>query len=50
MTPEYRTNKISQIKEAVPDADTEECLIALKNFGWDVPATIRALKVDKLLR
>ncbi|KAK9745424.1 GTPase binding [Popillia japonica] len=50
MTPEYRLNKISQVKEALPDADSDECLNTLQSFGWDVSATIRSLKVDKLLR
>ncbi|GJQ71627.1 Ack [Trypoxylus dichotomus] len=50
MTPEYRMNKISQVREAVPDADSDECLNTLQSFGWDVSATIRSLKVDKLLR
>ncbi|KAI4461275.1 tyrosine-protein kinase [Holotrichia oblita] len=50
MTPEYRLNKISQVKEALPDADSDECLNTLQSFGWDVSATIRSLKIDKLLR
>jgi len=50
MTPEYRINKVSQVKEAVPDAEESECINTLQNFGWDVPATIRSIKLEKLFR
>nr|XP_022915939.1 uncharacterized protein LOC111425880 [Onthophagus taurus]XP_022915940.1 uncharacterized protein LOC111425880 [Onthophagus taurus]XP_022915941.1 uncharacterized protein LOC111425880 [Onthophagus taurus]XP_022915942.1 uncharacterized protein LOC111425880 [Onthophagus taurus] len=50
MTPEYRTNKISQVKDSVPDVDSELCLTTLQNLGWDVGAAIRSLKVDKLVK
>lgn len=50
MTPEYRNNKISQIKEEIPDVDAQECLLSLQNNGWDVKSTIKSLKIDKLVR
>lgn len=50
MTPEYRNNKVSQIREAVADATVEECLQALQLQGWDVAAAVRALKVNRLLK
>lgn len=50
MTAEYRNNKISKIREEVPDAENEESLSALQASGWDVAAAIRSMKTDKLFR
>lgn len=50
MTTEYRNNKISQVKEEVPDVDTQECLLSLQCNGWDVRSTVKAIKLNKLVR
>lgn len=50
MTPEFRNNKVSRIKEEVPDAETDYCLNMLQSCGWDVAAAVRSIKIDKLLR
>lgn len=50
MTVEYRNNKISKIKEEIPDADNDECLAALQSAGWDINLAIRTMKIDKLSR
>ncbi|XP_049823460.1 activated Cdc42 kinase Ack isoform X2 [Aethina tumida] len=50
MTPEYRSNKVSQVRDCVPDVSTEEILSKLQSCGWDITATIRSLKLDKLVK
>ncbi|XP_074028397.1 activated Cdc42 kinase isoform X2 [Leptinotarsa decemlineata] len=50
MTPEYRRNKISQVRECVSDVDMDECLFALQSNGWDVALTVKSLKINKLVR
>ncbi|KAJ8918631.1 hypothetical protein NQ315_013137, partial [Exocentrus adspersus] len=50
MTPEYRSNKISQVKDCVPDVDTDECLSVLQSTGWDVAAAIKNIKIEKLFK
>lgn len=50
MTPEYRNNKVSQMRECIPDVTTEECLKMLQTCGWDVSAAVRNLKIDKLVK
>ncbi|CAH0554680.1 unnamed protein product [Brassicogethes aeneus] len=50
MTSEYRNNKVSLVKECVQDMPTEECLSKLQANGWDVNATIKNIKLDKLLK
>lgn len=50
MTPEYRNNKVSQVREVVPDADAGECLRTLQGCRWDVAAAVRSLKIDKLVK
>lgn len=50
MTPEYRSNKISQVRDVVTDVGSEECLNALQTCGWDVAGTVRFLKVNKLVK
>lgn len=50
MTPEFRNNKISRIRDEVPDVETDQCLSVLQSCGWDVAAAIRTIKIDKLLR
>lgn len=50
MTPEYRRNKISQVRDCVLDATAEECLATLQACGWDVALTVKTLKIDKLHR
>ncbi|XP_031350271.1 activated CDC42 kinase 1 [Photinus pyralis] len=50
MTPEFRSNKISRVRDEVPDVDTDYCLSILQTCGWDVSATVKTIKVDKLLR
>lgn len=50
MTPEYRNNKVSQVRDLVTDIENEECLNALQMCGWDVAAAVRFLKVNKLVK
>ncbi|XP_066249305.1 activated Cdc42 kinase Ack isoform X2 [Euwallacea similis] len=50
MTPEYRNNKISQVKECVPDVSTDECLNVLQQCGWDVALAIKTAKIDTLVK
>lgn len=50
MTPEYRNNKISQVREMVTDIDGDECVKALQACGWDVAATVRLIKINKLVK
>lgn len=50
MTPEFRSNKISRVRDEVPDVDTDYCLSILQTCGWDVSATVKTIKIDKLLR
>ncbi|XP_076251384.1 activated Cdc42 kinase isoform X1 [Rhynchophorus ferrugineus] len=50
MTPEYRNNKISQVRECVPDAAADECLCVLQQSGWDVSQAIKNIKISKLLK
>jgi activated CDC42 kinase 1 len=50
MTSEYRNNKISQVRECVPDVSTTDCLQVLQLCGWEVAATVKHVKIDKLLK
>ncbi|EFA13584.2 hypothetical protein TcasGA2_TC001851 [Tribolium castaneum] len=50
MTSEYRNNKISQVRECVPDISTSDCLQTLQLCGWEVAATVKHVKIDKLLK
>ncbi|XP_060529432.1 activated Cdc42 kinase Ack isoform X2 [Cylas formicarius] len=50
MTPEYRNNKIGQVRECVPESNSEECLSALQSCGWDVPLAIKTIKINTLLK
>ncbi|KAF5279161.1 hypothetical protein FQR65_LT03407 [Abscondita terminalis] len=50
MTPEFRNNKVSRVREEIPDIETDYCLGVLQACGWDVPATIMTIKIEKLLR
>ncbi|XP_072382085.1 activated Cdc42 kinase Ack isoform X1 [Diabrotica undecimpunctata] len=50
MTPEYRSNKISQVRDCIPDVDIDECLSVLQASGWDVAFAIKTLKINKLVR
>lgn len=50
MTPEYRNNKVSQVREVIPDVDAAECLQALQNCRWDVAAAVRSVKIEKLVK
>ncbi|CAG9859957.1 unnamed protein product [Phyllotreta striolata] len=50
MTPEYRSNKISQVRDCLPDVDIDECLSVLQSKGWDVANSVKTLKINKLLR
>lgn len=50
MTPEYRHNKIGQIRECVPDANEAECMHSLQMCGWDVTAAIKHIKIEKLVK
>ncbi|KAK5644335.1 hypothetical protein RI129_005635 [Pyrocoelia pectoralis] len=50
MTPEFRNNKISRVRDEVPDVETDHCLSVLQSCGWDVSGTVKTIKIDKLLR
>ncbi|XP_017781945.1 PREDICTED: activated CDC42 kinase 1 isoform X2 [Nicrophorus vespilloides] len=50
MTQEYRENKVSQLQDAVPDVTVDECVTVLQSKGWDLNASIRHIKIDKLVR
>nr|CAH7760487.1 unnamed protein product [Callosobruchus chinensis] len=50
MTPEYRTCKIGQVKECIPDAHVDECLSSLQACGWDVALAVKNLKIDRLVK
>ncbi|KAF5269698.1 hypothetical protein FQA39_LY08621 [Lamprigera yunnana] len=50
MTPEFRNNKVSRVRDEIVDIETDYCLKILQICGWDVPATIRTIKIEKLLR
>lgn len=50
MTPEYRSNKISQVRECIPDVDSDECLSVLQSIGWDVAAAVKSIKIEKLFK
>ncbi|KAG5869453.1 hypothetical protein JTB14_027316 [Gonioctena quinquepunctata] len=50
MTPEYRRNKISQVRDCISDVDMDECLSALQSSGWDVALAVKTLKINKLFK
>lgn len=50
MSAEYRNNKVGQVRECVPDVTTQDCLQALQVCGWEVPSTVRHVKIEKLFR
>lgn len=50
MTPEFKNAKISKVREEVPDVETDLCLVALQNSGWDAVAAIQYVKIEKLTR
>ncbi|XP_056635577.1 activated Cdc42 kinase Ack isoform X1 [Diorhabda sublineata] len=50
MTPEYRSNKISQVRDCIPDVDIDECLSVLQASGWDVAFAVKTLKINKLVK
>lgn len=41
---------MSQVRDCVPDVSTEEILSKLQSCGWDITATIKSLKLDKLVK
>ncbi|KAJ8932737.1 hypothetical protein NQ314_014434 [Rhamnusium bicolor] len=50
MTPEYRSNKVSQVRDCISDVDKDECLTVLQSCGWDVAAAIKTIKIEKLFK
>ncbi|CAH1980281.1 unnamed protein product [Acanthoscelides obtectus] len=50
MTPEYRSTKVGQVKECIPDAHVEECLSSLQACGWDVALAVKNLKIERLVK
>ncbi|KAK4875251.1 hypothetical protein RN001_011673 [Aquatica leii] len=50
MTPEFRNNKVSRVRDEIPEIETDHCLGILQACGWDVSVTIRTIKIEKLLR
>mgnify|MGYP007016984153 FL=1 len=47
---ELREKKLEKLWNEMPDTSDEERLTALQRTGWDVPAAIKFIKLDRLLR
>lgn len=47
---ELREKKLDKLLMEMPDAGDEERLTALQYTGWDVPAAVKYIKLDRLLR
>ncbi|KAK6617837.1 hypothetical protein RUM43_014065 [Polyplax serrata] len=47
---ELREKKLDKLLSEMPDAGDEERLTALQYTGWDVPAAVKYIKLDRLLR
>lgn len=47
---ELRMRKLEMLLNEMPDAGEEERITALQHTGWEVPAAVKCIKLERLLR